>query len=132
MFLSSRRIPGACSLALALSIAMPAEPVAAQSATQDTSGKKGTMQMPMDMPAMRDSAHNIMIGPAGVSMDRMGSGTTWIPDAVTLPSRTRMIDGWMVMTHGFVFAQYVRQSGERGDEQFGSLNWAMLMATRDF
>ena len=128
MFLFSRRISGACSIALALSIVMGVVPVTAQ----DTSGKKGAMQMPMDMATMRDSAHNMMIGPAGVSMDRMGSGTTWIPDAVTLPSRTRMIDGWMVMTHGFVFAQYDKQSGERGDEQFGSLNWAMLMATRDF
>jgi hypothetical protein len=35
------------------------------------------------------------------------------------------------MSHGFVFAQYDKQSGERGEEQFGSLNWIMLMATRD-
>jgi hypothetical protein len=42
-----------------------------------------------------------------------------------------MFGDWMVMAHGFVFAQYDKQSGERGDDQFGSLNWAMLMATRD-
>jgi hypothetical protein len=78
------------------------------------------------------SADDMMIGPAGVSMERMGSGTTWIPDAVTLPSRRLMLGEWMVMAHGFVFAQYDKQSGERGDDQFGSLNWAMLMATRDF
>jgi len=77
------------------------------------------------------SAEDMMIGPAGVSMERMGSGTTWIPDAVTLPSRRRMIDDWMIMAHGFVFAEYDNQSGERGDDQFGSLNWGMLMATRD-
>jgi hypothetical protein len=41
-----------------------------------------------------------------------------------------MLHDWMIMTHGFVFAQYDRQSGERGDDQFGSLNWVMLMATR--
>ena len=35
------------------------------------------------------------------------------------------------MGHGFVFAQYDHQSGKRGDNQFGSLNWAMLMASRD-
>jgi hypothetical protein len=35
------------------------------------------------------------------------------------------------MLHGFGFVQYDRQGGPRGDEQFGSLNWAMLMASRD-
>ena len=74
----------------------------------------------------------MMVGPAGVSMDRMGSGTTWIPEAVKLPSRERMLGKWMLMTHGFVFVEYDKQSGERSDSQFGSLNWAMLMATRDF
>ncbi len=77
------------------------------------------------------STEDMMIGPAGVSMERMGSGTTWIPDAVSMPSRRRMLGDWMVMAHGFVFAQYDKQSGERGDDQFGSLNWAMLMATHD-
>jgi hypothetical protein len=87
----------------------------------------------MQIPGMKHhSADDMMIGPVGVSMERMGSGTTWIPDAVTLPSRRRMLGNWMVMAHGFVFAQYDKQSGERGDEQFGSLNWGMLMATRDF
>ena len=100
----------------------------------------GGMNMPskpadsgrMQMPAMVSrSADDMMIGPAGVSMERMGSGTTWIPDAVTLPNRRRMVGDWMVMTHGFAFAQYDRQSGARGEDQFGSLNWAMLMATHD-
>ena len=27
----------------------------------------------------------MMIDPLGISMERMGSGTTWIPDAVALP-----------------------------------------------
>ena len=86
------------------------------------------MQMPstptdsahMQMRGMKQpSADDMMIGPVGVSMERMGSGTTWIPDAVTLPSRRRMFGNWMVMAHGFVFAQYDKQSGERGDDQFG-------------
>ena len=90
--------------------------------------------MPHPMPGAAMAPHtmgDMMIQPAGVSMDRMGSGTTWIPDAVTLPSRTRMLGKWMIMSHGFVFAQYDHQSGERGDDQFGSLNWVMVMATRD-
>jgi len=77
------------------------------------------------------TAEEMMIGPAGVSMERMGSGTTWIPDAVTMPNRRRMLGDWMIMAHGFAFLQYDKQGGERGGDQFGSLNWAMLMATHD-
>src|SRR2546423_3068864 len=238
MSLSSRWIAGGCGLALALAFAIAPEPLAAKSATQDTGHKKGTMQMPMNMPmekkpqktkstsqpakktkpgtvrsrkksvkasagtstakkrvapgkmqpmtmpmggaehhapakagamqmpdsartmhtdsahhemggmkmqpgpartdsmsmsgmpGMHHSADDMMIGPVGVSMERMGSGTTWIPDAVALPSRRRMLGNWLFMAHGFVFAQYEKKSGERGDDQFGSLNWGMLMATR--
>jgi hypothetical protein len=98
------------------------------SAMADTKG----MQQGMKMPGIRGhSTEDMMIGPAGVSMERMGSGTTWIPDAVSMPSRRRMFGDWMVMAHGFVFVQYDKQSGERGSDQFGSLNWAMLMATHD-
>jgi hypothetical protein len=87
------------------------------------------------MPGMKmeGSAHKgagaMITSPLGISMERMGSGTTWIPDAVTLPSRHLMIGKWDVMFHGFVFAQYDHQSGERGDDQFGSLNWGMLMVS---
>jgi hypothetical protein len=112
-------------------------------AKTDSMGMRGMprMEMPskptdsahMAMPGMaHHSADDMMIGPVGISMERMGSGTTWIPDAVTLPSRRRMLGDWMLMAHGFVFAQYDKQSGERGDDQFGSLNWGMLMATHDF
>jgi hypothetical protein len=73
-------------------------------------------------------ARHEMSGPLGISMDRMGSGTTWIPDEVTLPSRHITVGDWRLMLHGFLFGQYNRQSGPRGSEQFGSLNWAMLMA----
>lgn len=72
-----------------------------------------------------------MLNPLGVPMERLGSGTTWIPDAVPLPSRHIMAGPWMLMLHGFGFVQYDKQGGPRGDEQFGSLNWAMLMASRD-
>jgi hypothetical protein len=77
---------------------------------------------------MRDTM--AMEGPLGISMDRMGSGTAWIPDDVTLPSRHLMLGGWGVMLHGFVFGEYDKQGSPRGDEQFGSLNWAMIMADR--
>ena len=72
-----------------------------------------------------------MLDPLGISMERMGSGTTWIPDAVPIPARHWMAGPWLVMLHGFGFVQYDTQGGPRGDDQFGSLNWAMLMASRD-
>lgn len=68
--------------------------------------------------------------PLGISMERMGSGTTWIPDAVSLPARHFMAGSWELMLHGVAFAQYITQSGPRGDDQFGSLNWGMFMASR--
>ena len=72
-----------------------------------------------------------MTGPLGIPMDRMGSGTTWIPDAVALPSRHFTANGWNLMFHGFAFLQENSQSGARGDSQFGSLNWGMFMASRE-
>lgn len=85
----------------------------------------------MDMPADTQRMSMPMVGPLGISMDRSGSGTTWIPDAVVLPSRHLMAGNWMVMVHGFLFGQYDRQGGPRGASQWGSLNWAMVMASRE-
>src|SRR5437763_14542780 len=84
--------------------------------------------MPTDMP-MGDSDSMRMAEPLGISMNRMGSGTTWIPEAVSLPSRHFMAKRWEMMLHGFVFGQYNKQRTARGDDQFGSLNWGMFMAS---
>jgi hypothetical protein len=85
-------------------------------------------QQPHDMMQMGGDAPG-PVTPLGVSMDRMGSGTTWIPDAVRLPSAQRMTHGWHLVGHGFAFGQYDRQGGARGASQVGSLSWMMLMAT---
>src|SRR5690349_12193411 len=69
--------------------------------------------------------------PLGVSMNRAGSGTTWTPDAVTLPNKQWMAGDWHLMMHGFAFGEYDAQGGPRGDSQLGSLNWGMFMAGRD-
>jgi hypothetical protein len=69
--------------------------------------------------------------PLGVSMDRMGSGTSWLPEVSPLPARHTDVHGWDIMFQGVVFAQLDVQGGPRGATQFGSLNWAMLMATRE-
>ena len=85
------------------------------------------------MPGMShapDTAHDMstMPGALGIPMERMGSGTSWIPDAVSLPARHFMVRDWTVMVHGFAFLQYDAQSGPYGASQLGSLNWAMFMA----
>jgi hypothetical protein len=69
--------------------------------------------------------------PLGVSMDRLGSGTTWIPDAISIPSRRFSAGRWNLMLHGVAFGQYDAQAGDRGGTQMGSLNWGMLMATHE-
>lgn len=112
--------------AIAMGIALLARTVGAQQ--PDTAAQR----MPgMDMLADTQRMTMSMAGPLGISMDRSGSGTTWIPDAVVLPSRHLMAGDWMVMVHGFLFGQYDRQGGPRGARQWGSLNWAMIMASRE-
>jgi hypothetical protein len=85
------------------------------------------------MPGMSDTTmhHGMVPEPLGIPMDRMGSGTTWIPDAVSLPSRHFTAGTWDMMFHGFVFGEYDKQGGPRGDSQIGSLNWGMFMASHE-
>ena len=92
--------------------------------------------MPASMPGMNHGAQSAkpmasMAGALGIPMERMGSGTSWVPDAVSLPARHFMAGDWTVMLHGFGFLQYDAQSGPYGASQLGSLNWAMLMADHD-
>jgi hypothetical protein len=97
---------------------------------------------PFALPAQADSAKArraaspsmeamAMSGVLGISMDRMGSGTAWIPEAAALPAQDGMAGAWMLRLHGFAFVQYDKQGGPRGDTQLGSLSWGMLMATHD-
>lgn len=83
--------------------------------------------------AARESRAQMSMAPSplGISMDRMGSGTSWIPDAVSLPSKHWMSGNWDYMLHGFAYGQYVSELGPRGASQIGSLNWAMLMASHE-
>jgi hypothetical protein len=66
----------------------------------------------------------------GATSTREGSGTAWLPDA----SRMYAIHGqhgpWELMGHGNGFVQFLDDSGDRGHDQFGSINWIMGMATR--
>jgi hypothetical protein len=68
--------------------------------------------------------------PFGLPMTRMGSGTSWLPDASGMRAWHFTAGPWMLMVHGDAFLQYDHQGGPRGDDQVGSINWAMLMAMR--
>lgn len=69
-------------------------------------------------------------GPLGIPATRAGSGTSWVPDASAMHAWHAKAGAWDLMTHGTAFLQYDRQNGPRGDAQFGSVNWGMLMAAR--
>ena len=85
------------------------------------------------MPGMDHSQHMgmSMDGPLGISHNREGSGTAWLPDATPMRAGMWHKGRWMLMLHGQVFAQYIDTTGTRGDRQFGSANWIMAMARRD-
>lgn len=78
------------------------------------------------MPGMR----GMPARPLGIPMTRMGSGTSWLPDASGMRAWHFTAGRWMLMVHGDAFLQYDSQDGPRGDDQIGSINWAMLMAMR--
>jgi hypothetical protein len=68
--------------------------------------------------------------PLGIPMERTGSGTSWLPDAAPMRAIHARAGDWTFMTHGVVFGMYDKQNGPRGVDHLASLNWAMLMATR--
>src|SRR5438876_6908448 len=78
------------------------------------------MQHPMEMNA----------APLGIPETRMGSGTSWLPDASPMHAAHYILGRWTLMLHGEGFFQYDRQGGSRGSNQLGIVNWAMAAASR--
>ena len=62
---------------------------------------------------------------------REGSGTSWLPDETPMYAVHSQAGKWTLMAHGNAFLQYFRESGDRGSDQFGSINWFMGMADRN-
>ena len=90
----------------------------------DTSAPADSMkQLPMSEGAM-------MTGVLDIPLTRMGSGTSWLPDAAPMHAVHFKAGPWALMVHGVVFGMYDKQFGRRGDDQVNSVNWGMLMATR--
>ncbi|HTD70905.1 MAG TPA: hypothetical protein VK647_10635 [Gemmatimonadales bacterium] len=73
---------------------------------------------------------NMNEGPLGIPESRMGSGTSWLPDASPMHAAHYMLGRWTLMLHGQGSFQYDWQGGSRGSSQLGVVNWAMAVATR--
>jgi hypothetical protein len=76
-------------------------------------------EMDMGMPDMSDMVRD------------SGSGTAWQPEDTPMYLLHATKGSWMLMFHENAFLQYVHESGARGADQAGSINWAMAMAQRD-
>jgi hypothetical protein len=84
------------------------------------------------------SAHHMMMmmqpGPLGLPMNRMGSGTSWLPDETPMHAEHVMAGGWQFMLHYMAFATYDHQESARdidGASQFNGIDWFMGMAQHD-
>jgi len=88
----------------------------------------------MNMTGMSDSTMR-MAGVLAIPMSRDGSGTSWLPDASPMYADHFSAGRWDLMFHYHAFLYYDRQNdaehARRGDDQFGSVNWAMLIAGRN-
>src|SRR5437867_8229651 len=82
--------------------------------------------------AQMDMQHPIEMraGPLGIPETRMGSGTSWLPDASPMHAAHVVLGDWTLMLHGVGFSQYDWQGGSRGSNQIGLVNWAMAAASR--
>src|SRR2546428_12272482 len=81
--------------------------------------------------AQMDMQHSMKMneGPLGIPESRMGSGTSWLPDASPMHAAHMVLGDWTLMLHGKGFAQYDWQGGPRGSHQLGFVNWAMAAAS---
>ncbi len=67
---------------------------------------------------------------AAMTPAREGSGTSWLPDTTPMYALHAKAGAWMLMAHGAAFLQYLHETGDRGSDQAGSVNWLMGMAGR--
>jgi hypothetical protein len=77
-----------------------------------------------------DHTQHQMPASSGQKDHAEGSGTSWEPASTPMYAIHRELGDWQVMGHGNFFLQYLFEGGDRGDDQFGSINWVMAMADR--
>ena len=69
-----------------------------------------------------------MYGP--YSMTREASGTSWQPEAASHAGIHLPADDWMVMLHGYAWANWTDQGGPRGGDDAFVASMAMVTAER--
>jgi hypothetical protein len=74
------------------------------------------------------AAHQHAAGPAMLFGAREASGTAWQPETTPMYGIHHRAGSWDLMWHGNAFLQYLDESGTRGRDQAGSINWMMGMA----
>ena len=97
-------------------------PIEAQSSSPSSTTEQH--QHPAATPAQEHGDHDMQ-------MAREGSGTAWLPDTTPMYAIHWQRGPWQFMAHENAFIQFLRDSGDRGDDQFGSINWIMGMAQRN-
>src|SRR5256886_17453083 len=82
--------------------------------------------------AQMDMQHDMHMaeGPLGIPETRMGSGTSWLPDASPMHAAHLRFGAWTLMLHGSAVLQYEHQAGLRGEARVSLIDWAMLAASR--
>jgi hypothetical protein len=92
--------------------------------------KMEPMQHGMGHEGERAGMHGRMASTAGIPDTQEASGTSWQPSVAPHYAFHSPSGRWSLMTHYNVFLNYDRQEGPRGDYQYNSTNWFMLMASR--
>jgi len=110
------------TIALALIIGPNALPAWAQASPQLPTSEQH--QHAAAAPDQEHEGHDMQ-------MAREGSGTAWLPDTTPMYAIHWQRGAWQFMAHENAFVQFLHESGDRGDDQFGSINWIMGMAQRN-
>ena len=75
----------------------------------------------MDMSGMQRTADL----PLGLPENRLGSGTSWLPDAASMQAIHVPLGAWTLMAHGAVSLLLDAQGGPRGATEVRLTNWGM-------
>jgi YHS domain-containing protein len=112
----------ACAVTLVLVTEIQGVPARAQSASQPPISEQP--EHVAGAPGQAREDHNMQ-------MAREGSGTAWLPDTTPMYAIHWQRGPWQFMAHENAFVQFLHESGNRGEDQFGSINWMMGMAQRN-
>jgi hypothetical protein len=81
-----------------------------------------------DSSAEMSTMPGMMPGALGLPHTRLGSGTSWQPEASVHYGEHFMRGAWSIMLHGVAFGMYDDQRGPRGSDGVSTVDWEMLMA----